>query len=116
MHELSLAGSILQLVEDAAQREGFKRVTLLRLEVGQLANVELHALQFALAAIAPGTLLEGAKLAFDEPAGQAWCQHCRQTVAMAERGNACPLCGGYALTPNGGLSLRVVDMLVADSS
>jgi hydrogenase nickel incorporation protein HypA/HybF len=114
MHEISLAGGILQLVEDSARRDGFKRVTLLRLEVGRLANVELHALQFALAAIAPGTLLEGAELAFAEPAGQAWCANCSQTVPMAERGMACPLCGGYRLQPNGGLSLRVIDMLVAD--
>jgi len=114
MHELSLAGSILQLVEGSARREGFKRVTQLRLEVGKLANVELQSLQFALTSIAPGPLLEGAELAFEHPEGQAWCKHCSQTVPLAERGLACPLCGGYQLQPNGGLSLRVVDMLVAD--
>ena len=48
MHEASLAGGILQLVEDAARREKFRRVTLLRLEAGQLAGVETRALRFAL--------------------------------------------------------------------
>ena len=48
MHELGLAGSILKLVEDAAQREGFRRVTSRRLEAGQLAGVETRALRFAL--------------------------------------------------------------------
>ena len=45
MHEISLAGGILKLVEDSARKENFRRVSLLRLEVGQLANVELRALR-----------------------------------------------------------------------
>ena len=40
MHEASLAGGILQLVERTAERERFARVTHLRLEAGQLAGVE----------------------------------------------------------------------------
>ena len=79
MHEASLAGGILQLVEDSARREGFQRVTVLKLEVGRLANVELQALKFSLEAISPGTLLEGTRLEFEEPDGQAWCMNCSQT-------------------------------------
>lgn len=114
MHEASLAGGILKLVEDSARRENFRRVSLLRLEVGQLANVELRALQFALESIAPGTLLEGARLEFEEPPGQAWCLGCSQTVPLPERGTPCPHCGSYHLQPTGGTELRVIDMLVAD--
>ena len=43
MHEASLVGGILKLLVDAARRENFKRVTLLRLELGKLAQVELRA-------------------------------------------------------------------------
>jgi hydrogenase nickel incorporation protein HypA/HybF len=114
MHEISLAGGILTLVEDSARRENFRRVRLLRLEVGQLANVELRALQFALEALAPGTLLDGARFEFDEPPGQALCLDCRQTVPLPERGTACPHCASYRLQPTGGTELRVTDMLVAD--
>ena len=39
MHEASLAGGVLKLVEDCARREGFARVKALRLEAGQLAGV-----------------------------------------------------------------------------
>lgn len=115
MHEASLAGGILQLVEEAAQRENFRRVSLLRIEVGQLANVELSALQFSLMAIAPGTVLNEARFEFEQPEGQAWCMACSLTVAMPERGCACPQCGGYQLQPTGGTSLRVIDMLVQDN-
>ena len=114
MHEASLAGGVLKLVEDSAAREHFKRVSVLRLEVGKLANVELRALRFALEAIAPGTVLEGAALEFEEPEGQAWCMGCSQTVSLTERGAACPVCEGYQLQPTRGTELRVIDMLVAD--
>jgi len=114
MHEASLAGGILKLVEDSARREGFARVTTLRLEAGRLAGVEPRALRFALEALAPGTCLNGAVFEIDEPAGQAWCLRCSASVPIAQRGDACPHCGGYQLQPTGGTELRVVDMLVED--
>ena len=60
MHEMSLAGGILKIVEDAAARDGFARVSRLVLEAGALAGVEVSALRFALEALSPGTLLEAA--------------------------------------------------------
>jgi hydrogenase nickel incorporation protein HypA/HybF len=114
MHEASIAGGILKLVEDNARREGFVRVTSLRLEAGQLAGVEPRALRFALEALAPGTCLQGTVFEIDEPPGQAWCMHCCNTVSIMQRGAACPCCGGYQLQPVGGTELRVVDMLVED--
>ena len=114
MHEASLAGGVLQLVEDTARREGFTRLLVLRLEAGQLAGVDSRALRFALDSLAPGTLLAGASIEIEEPAGQAWCMPCAQTVALAQRGLACPRCGGHQLQPTAGLALRVLDMQVAD--
>ncbi len=114
MHELSLAGGILRIVEETAARERFTRLTRLRLEAGSLSGVDVRALSFALQSIAPGTLLAQAEIRIDEPAGQAWCLSCAGNVALAARGDACPACGGFQLLPNGGTELRVVDMEVAD--
>lgn len=113
MHELSLAGGVLKVVEDAAAREPFARVLKLHLEVGKLVGVELRALRFALEAIAPGTLLEGAELEIDEPPGRAWCMGCSAVVEIAQRGDPCPACGAHWLAPQGGDELRVVDLQVA---
>lgn len=114
MHEVSLAGGVLQLVEDTALRERFSRLLSLRLEAGQLAGVDVRALRFALECLAPGTVLEGAQIDIEEPPGQAWCLGCTQTVAIAQRGDACPICGSYQLQPTGGMALRVLDMQVSD--
>lgn len=112
MHELSLAGGILALVEGAAQSEAFTRVLQLRLEVGKLAAVEVEALRFALASLAPGTVLEGAEVLIDEPAGQAVCPGCGETVEIAAHGEPCPICGACGMVSQGGDALRVVDLQV----
>jgi hydrogenase nickel incorporation protein HypA/HybF len=114
MHELSLAGGVLRLVEDAAQREGFARVSRLHLEAGALAGVEVRALRFGLDALRPGTVLEGAEIVIDEPPGTAWCLRCAETVTIASRADACPRCGGFQIQPTGGTELRVVDLWVHD--
>jgi hydrogenase nickel incorporation protein HypA/HybF len=114
MHELSLAGGILRGVEDAAVREGFVRVSQLRLEAGALSGVDARALRFAMEASAPGTCLEGAEIVIEEPAGTAWCLRCAVSVPMRERTEACPHCGGYQLQATGGTELRVLDLVVHD--
>jgi hydrogenase nickel incorporation protein HypA/HybF len=114
MHEMSLAGGILQVVEQARAREHFTRVRRLVIEAGALAGVEVQALRFALEAVAPGTVLEGAAIAIDEPPGQAWCMRCARSVEIASRTDACPHCGGWQLTPTGGTELKVRELIVND--
>jgi hydrogenase nickel incorporation protein HypA/HybF len=114
MHELSLAGGILRVVEDAAAREHFTRVAQLRLEAGALSGVDVHALRFALEATAPGTCLADAQILIDEPPGVAWCLHCSQSVKIETRADPCPLCGGHQIQPTGGTELRVLDLVVHD--
>lgn len=114
MHELSLAGSILAIVEQAAAREGFARVARLQLEAGRLSGVEPEALRFALAAVARGTCLDGAQLQIDEPAAQGTCTDCGGAAPVVERGAPCPHCGSARLVPRGGDRLRVVELVVAD--
>ncbi len=114
MHEMSLAGGILRIAQQAAERERFSRVTVLRLEAGSLSGVEPRALRFALEAMSPGTCLDGARLEIETPDGSAWCLPCGQTVPLKARGDACPHCRGHQLQPTDGTELRVVDMLVND--
>ena len=115
MHELSLAGGILKVVEDTAARERFVRVRRLTLEVGALAGVDEHALRFALGAIAPGTCLDGAEFVLDLQPGTAWCFGCAQTVSISTRLDPCPVCGGAGLIATGGADLRIKDLIVVDA-
>jgi hydrogenase nickel incorporation protein HypA/HybF len=112
MHEVSLAGGILQVVEQARARDPFERVTQLRLQAGALAGVELSALRFALESLAPGTCLADAVIEIDELPGAAWCMQCCKSVPIFSRLDLCPLCEGAQLQATGGTELKVVDMRV----
>lgn len=114
MHELSLAGGVLKVVEDAALLEGFVRVRRLTLEAGALAGVEPRALRFALESLVPGTCLEGAEITIDQPAAPAWCHGCCDTVQVRSRLDDCPRCGSSRLVPTGGTELRVRELIVHD--
>ena len=112
MHEVSLAGGILRVVEQARERDPFERVTHLTLEVGALSGVEVASLRFALEAIAPDSCLAGAEIEIQEPAGAAWCLPCGLTVPISQRLDLCPLCGSAQLQPASGTELRVMDLRV----
>lgn len=114
MHELSLAREVVDMVQAAAQRDGFRRVGALRLEVGALAGVEVDALQFALEAIVPGTCLQDARISIDTPAGTAWCTACDRQVAVDSYLDRCPDCAGPLTGHCGADQLRVRELLVHD--
>ena len=111
MHEMSIAQSVLGIVEETARREGFSRVKEVRLEIGQLAAVETEALRFCFDAVVRGSVAEGAALAIDETPGTAWCFSCSRTVPVAARGDPCPRCLGGQLQVNGGTEMRIKELL-----
>ncbi len=115
MHELSLAGGILQLVERAQLRERFVGVESLCIGAGALAGVDVRALRFALEAMAPGTVLEGTRICIDVLPGLARCTHCEREVEVSSRAEPCLLCGSYGLIPISGTDLRIVSLTVQDS-
>jgi len=112
MHELSLAGSVLQIVESAAARDVFKRVRSLHLSVPALAGVEIAAFRFALQSLASHTVLDGADIIIDEPATRARCDDCDTDIHVVHFEDACELCGGYRWQCSNDRAIRVVDLLV----
>ena len=110
---MSIAESVLGIVEDTARREGFARVSEVRLEIGRLAAVETESLRFCLDVVLRGTLAEGARLEIDETPGTAWCFDCSKPVEVASRTDACPACGGAKLQVSGGTDMRVKDLVGA---
>ena len=113
MHEMALAASMRDIVEEVARQNGAQRVRVVRVEIGALACVEPAALRFCFDASMQGGLADGASLAIAVSPGTAWCMPCGRTVALARLGDACPDCGGYQLAVNGGDSMRVMEIEVA---
>lgn len=107
MHEMSLAESIIQIVEDTARSNGGGRVGLVLLEVGRLAGVEIDALRFCFDAASRSSLAAGARLVIEQPDGRAWCLPCGESVPLASLVDPCPKCGSHQLQVTGGTELKV---------
>lgn len=107
MHELSLAVEVVHIVEKAVASHGLQVVDRLRLTVGELANVELQALETALTSALAGTAAAGAQLDYIEEAGRGICQMCQATVDVHEYHAECPACGGGPVRVTAGQALKV---------
>lgn len=112
MHEMALAESVLQIIEDHALKQRFRRVKSVWLEIGALAGVEPEAIRFCFDAVTRGSVAQGAQLKIIDIPGSGWCMQCADTVAIEERYSACPRCRGYCVQPNGGMQMRVRELEV----
>ncbi len=112
MHEMALAESIVQLVEDAARADGCTKVKAVWLEIGQLAAVEKEALRFCFDAVTHDSIAEGARLEIVETPGQGWCMKCEGNVAITALHEPCPVCGSYQIQVTGGSEMRVKELEV----
>ena len=112
MHELSLIGSVLGILEQQAAAEHFRRVTKVCLAVGELSNVEIQSLTFCFAAARRGSLADDAELSILMIPGEAWCEKCKRAVHIAQRIDPCPLCGAWGLTVTDGDKIAVMELEV----
>lgn len=112
MHEMSLAESVLQIIEESARTRGFRRVHTVVLEIGALAAVEPDAMRFCFDAVTRGSIAEGARLEIIETPGEGRCAGCNKTVLLCEQFGLCPECGGARVEITGGNEMRVKDLEV----
>jgi len=112
MHEMSLCESVLQVLEEQARVQHYRRVKTVWLEVGDLAGVEIPALEFSFEVVCRGTLAEGSRLEIVAVPGSAWCLQCSAPVTLGERYQPCPRCGGYQLQITGGEQMRIKELEV----
>ena len=110
MHEMSLAESVREIVDETARANGARRVAAVRLEIGALSQVEVEAMRFAFDVVKRGSIADAARLDIVETDGTAWCMRCSRTVVIARRGDGCPRCESYQLQVTGGDRMRVLDI------
>ena len=110
MHEMSLAESVLRIIEDEARAHGLHRVRGVTLEIGKLAAVEPEAMRFAFTAVTQDTLAEGAGLTLREIPGEGRCAACGAAVQMEDALALCPQCGSGAVLVTGGDRMRIVEL------
>ena len=112
MHELSLCEGIVEIIETEAQSKGFKTVTNVWLEIGQLAAVDEQAMRFCFDVVVKNTVAESSQLHIISLPGQGWCLTCAKTVPVQARFEPCPSCGGFEVQITQGEELRIKELEV----
>lgn len=94
VHELYLAESIINIVQDYAKRQDFQKVNCVTLSYGRFSCIEPKALQFAFDVQARNTPAEGAALDFRIMPAVIHCLSCDKDSEVGAHTGICPSCGG----------------------
>lgn len=107
MHELAIAGSVL---EGALRHADGGRVTKVHVRVGHLRQVVPSALSFGWDAVTRGTAAEGAELEIEPVEAVGACGTCGEESVQDRFPFRCPACDGLDVRPVRGDEL-VIDWL-----
>jgi len=75
MHEWALAEAVISTASQIAEKEGVKEVTEVKIKVGELQQIELDILEFALSQIKTSKF-ENAKFAIETTRAELRCRVC----------------------------------------
>ncbi len=114
MHELSIAQSILEIVQQHLPADGTPSVRTVSMKVGELSGVVTESLEFCFQAITAGTPLEGARLAIERLPVRARCRACASVFPVEESVFRCGSCGSDDLEIISGRELQVTEIELAD--
>lgn len=108
MHELSIALSIIEGVEEEAVRQGGGRVCAVHLRLGPLSGVVKEALLFSFELACEGTLLEGSTLVIEDIPLLIDCPQCgAERAPVGLQCLQCVECGAPAAEVLHGAELEV---------
>ncbi|XJZ25870.1 hydrogenase maturation nickel metallochaperone HypA [Bacillota bacterium Lsc_1132] len=95
MHEMSLMGDILQVVQEDAAEKGIETINRVELIVGEISNALPDALQMAFEIFRdqnPHLFTETAQLIIHSEEASAMCVICGETYRPSQKIALCPNC------------------------
>jgi hydrogenase nickel incorporation protein HypA/HybF len=107
MHEMTIVTGILNIVEEQARAAGARVINSIEVEIGELAGVEVDALNFCFEAARKNTLASDADLIILHVEGLGHCLQCEKDVPVTYPVALCPGCGLPVFDVKQGRELRV---------
>jgi hydrogenase nickel incorporation protein HypA/HybF len=114
MHELSVAQSILEIVQANLPAGEGSSVESIKVKVGQLSGVVPDSLEFCFSALAADTPFQGASLQIEVIPFTLECRTCGEVFVNDIGFVICPHCGGSDSKMLGGMELQVVEIELCD--
>jgi len=112
MHEMSIAQSLIDIIQEEMNRHEATFLKSVRLNIGQLSAVVPESLSFCFEVITTGTPLEGAELIMDMVPLTGSCRACKETFEIEDYAFSCPSCGSPEIDTISGQDLSIVEMEV----
>ena len=109
MHELAITQAIVESVQERAAAAGGRQVTRVVIAIGRLTAVLPDAVRFCFELCTEDTLLAGATLIIEEPAGAARCRACGASLVLSDPLELCG-CGRSDLDWLSGDQLQIREM------
>ena len=97
MHEMAITQSILNIAIREGQKAGAKRITALKIKMGEYSDIVPVILREYFAVAAKGTLAEGAVLQLERVPVTVRCLGCGWEGPIDRMHLQCPACGGIEL-------------------
>jgi hydrogenase nickel incorporation protein HypA/HybF len=93
MHELSIAMSIIEIVEEQAKIAGVKKVSNIELDIGMASGVVIEALRFSLEEAVHSSIMKNSYITINEIPSAFKCLACGFEFEPEDVISPCPECG-----------------------
>lgn len=108
MHEVSIANSIIDIIQSSIPAGNTGYVASVQIKVGELSSIETEALLFAFDIVKAKTPLANARLNIEIIEGKGQCSDCGTEFNMNTYATACPKCNSYLIKILQGKEMKVV--------
>jgi hydrogenase nickel incorporation protein HypA/HybF len=111
MHELSIAQSIVEVVEAKAAENQASQINMVRLLIGDGSGIAVDSLAFCFEMLAGmDPLLTGASLLIDKVPYRARCRSCASEFTIPDFITRCPVCRNWETEVISGTELQILEM------
>jgi len=114
MHELSIANSIIEIVEQHVSPDEQPAVREVKIRVGELAGVIPDSLEFCYSVITASTPLHHSHLVIETVPLTMKCKICGKLFESGRGIVQCPMCEGFETEMISGTELHVVEIEMAE--
>jgi hydrogenase nickel incorporation protein HypA/HybF len=92
MHELSIAGSLFDILQNIAKENNLKKIYKVTILAGRMRQLVPTAMEMAFAAVTAGSLAEGAELEIEFVPVKMRCVACSEEFSVVRNVFICPSC------------------------
>ena len=112
MHELSIAQSIVDIIQEEMGKHGAKTLKSVHLNIGEMSSIMHDSLSFCFKIITADTQLDGADLIMETIPLKGYCKSCDHEFKIKNYAFVCTLCGGSNIDAVSGRDLSIVEIEV----